>query len=155
MTETTDPLHAEHLALRRSARAQRKAFQASSKSTFVVAMKSAMTEYLEMRKKGVSREDAVNGLELVLRESWPQTPSKFGPACDACDDCGWEIKTCHAHARCGRQRCAMDPSHEHTYAVPCQCEKGQRRQRQLLAVDDQLAAVGRTKKRHDFELVGR
>lgn len=140
--ETSDPQ-----ALRQAARAKRKAFTASPDGAFVRAMKSAMAEYHQMRAADVSREDACQGLEAVLRDAWPHVPSKFSPACDACADTGWRETLCWHEARCGRRRCHdLHPSTEHPYGVPCDCAAGDRMRAKVKTQEDAIAAVGRTQK---------
>jgi hypothetical protein len=83
---------------------------------------SAMHDYLVMRDAGVSREDAVKGLEGLLRALMPlQRAEPWHVDCDRCDDTGWETRTCFPDApgRCGVRTCRK--RREHTYAVACGC----------------------------------
>lgn len=91
----------------------------------VQEFQSAMDDYLAMRAAGVSREDAVKGIEGLLRALLP--PKRMEPwhfECEACEDSGWETRSCHPGTRvtCGLRRC--DGEHpEHTYAVACWCRE--------------------------------
>ena len=76
-----DAVREAHDALRKTARAHRRAFAASPLSAFVTAMRAAMDEYRTFRREGVSRDDACRGLEAVLRDAWPHQASKFDDAC--------------------------------------------------------------------------
>ena len=96
-------------------------------STFVRSMGDAMTQYLTMRREGVARDDAVKGLEAVLRDSWPTATTKFPPHCDHCEDTGVEDRVCEPYFRCGRRVCQeRGEEWEHRYVVPCSCAQGQR-----------------------------
>lgn len=133
--------------LRKLARDGRKAFTASPDSRFVQVMRETMKEYIAAREQGVSREDAVKGIESVLREVWPQRTSKFD-TCAECDGGGWRITVCDYNLRCGRKWCASTPPEwEHNYAVPCDCVSGDRMRPKPRAAGDELTTVGRTKRR--------
>lgn len=133
--------------LRKLARAGRKAFAALPISRFVRVMRETMREYIVAREQGVSQEDAVKGIEAVLRAEWPQRPTKY-PTCDECDNSGWRITACTHAMRCNRYRCGTsEPAWEHNYAVPCECVSGDKFRAKPPAVVDELATVGRTKRR--------
>jgi hypothetical protein len=132
--------------LRKLARDGRKAFMASPLSRFVVKMREVMADYLNAREAGVSRDDAVRGIEAVLREEWPQRVSKF-EHCGACDGTGWRMTECVHGMRCSRYRCGIaESSWFHTYAVPCDCASGDKHRKRLVQVDD-LAAAGKTRRK--------
>jgi hypothetical protein len=42
-------------------------------SAFVLECQRAMDEYLKMRREGVPREDAIRGIELILREHFRES----------------------------------------------------------------------------------
>lgn len=122
-------------------------FARSPMSQFVARMQEVMRDYLAARQGGLSREDAVRGIEAVLRAEWPGRPTKY-PSCDGCDGTGWHLRTCDHRLRCGRRRCAFEAeSFAHTYAVPCDCVLGDKFRRQAKTMEDELAAVGRRKKK--------
>jgi hypothetical protein len=138
--------------LRAEARRKRRAFAMSPLSPFVRTMQQCMRDYLAARANGVSYEDAVRGIDEVVRAVWPVRHSKFPLACQMCDDIGWRVLTCWHGLRCGRYRCSLaDPEWEHTYVVPCGCAKGDpfRRsgQQPRATPEDDLAAAGKTKGR--------
>ncbi len=83
--DTIDRARMEFYDARKAARASRKAFTESPNSAFVLAMQSTISQYLQARDAGVSREDGLRGVELELRGAWPKTVSKFAPACIACE----------------------------------------------------------------------
>lgn len=144
----TDHLRDEHESLQRAVQQSRKAFAAGPASPFVKAMQDTMDEYLRMRKEGVSREDAVKGIEAVLREVWPKPTTKFPPACDGCEGTGWHRRTCWHEQRCGRLRCQqLHPAWEHFYVVPCHCTDGDRFRPRAVESDDEIAAMSRTETR--------
>lgn len=143
MSDTPDD---DVTTLRRAARDGRRAFARSQDGQIATQLKDAWREYERMRREGVSRDDACRGLELILRDVFPATP--YGPDCTICDDTGWRIKTCSDRLRCARRRCAhADPEWEHTYAVLCDCPKGDAKRQRVLAAEDALAAVGRAQQR--------
>jgi hypothetical protein len=95
---------------------------------FVAEMKAAMLAYLGMRREGVSREDACQGVEAVLRGSWSKPVTKFPPRCDLCDDSGWLFRTCTDGMRCRRESChKKHPASEHSYVEKCGCVAGDTR----------------------------
>jgi hypothetical protein len=146
MTAEVEPTPTE---LRAQARAGRKSFASSVDSQFVKAMKRVMSDYLEARAQGVSRADAVKGIEEVLRAEWPQRPTKF-PTCEGCGGAAWRVTYCTHNRRCGRERCSMaEPEYEHSYVVYCDCEAGVtlRGKHDRKGIEDDLARIGRTKKR--------
>jgi hypothetical protein len=130
----------------KEARKGRKAFAASPLSAFVRTMRKVITQYLGARASGVSQEDGIRGIEEELRAAWPKSVSKFVPDCNACDDTGWEEKTCWDQQRCGRRTCADNPARLHLYVVPCRCMKGDRFRPRVWQPEDQIAAVGKTQK---------
>jgi hypothetical protein len=137
--------------LRKAARASRRAFAASPLSRFVNKMQECMRDYLKAREQGVSREDAVKGIEEVIRDVWPKRPSKF-QTCVGCDDTGWRLVECNHGLRCGRERCSWgDTTWVHDFVVACECAKGEpfRRsgQKRQPRGEDDLSEVGKTRKR--------
>lgn len=151
----TDAAYVELAEAKKAVRASRRAFARSPEGAFARAMRDAMGEYHKARAAGVSRDDAVKGLEHVLREVWPNQPSKFGPACDACEDTGYVEHTCWDQHRCGRQRCARNPELQHAYVTPCHCAKGDLKRTRVRGVEDQIAAAVKTaKKRGGFSRIG-
>lgn len=144
---STDALREEHESLQRAVAASRRQFAVSSDSAFVREMKKAIEDYLELRARGMSREDGIKGLEAVLREMWPNKPSKFAPECAACDDTGWREMTCWAEQRCSRTRCQeVHPAHEHRYVVPCDCSRGDKRAGRNMDTPDAIAEAMRVRK---------
>lgn len=142
-----DALRQEHESLQRAVQLSRRQFTVAPESAFVRAMLDAMDDYARVRKEGVSREDGVRGIEQVLRATWPKPPSKFSAGCEGCEDTGWRELTCWSEHRCGRQSCVEGhPSREHRYVEPCGCEKGDRFRPRVHVADDEIAAVGRTRK---------
>lgn len=142
----TDLLRQEHESLQRAVKLSRRQFEASPDSAFVKAMREAMDDYSAMRKAGVSRDDAVKGLEAVLRATWPKPPSRFDSNCHGCEDTGWRLMACWEQQRCGRRTCADNPALEHGYATACECDKGARFRPRQYAPEDEIAAVGKTRK---------
>ena len=142
---------------RKAARQSRKAFAASPDSAFVTAMQGAISQYLQARDQGVSRDDGIRGLEMELRGCWPKTVSKFAPACIACDDTGWvEYECIDGGRRCGRELCAQVRERAHLYVEPCGCAKGKRTQPKPADHGDIANAAGKTaKRRQGFVRFGR
>jgi hypothetical protein len=137
--------------LRAEARRKRRAFARSPLSPFVTAMQACMRDYLAARAHGVSQEDAVRGIEEVVRAVWPVRRSKFPPTCTICDDLGWRVVECHHGLRCGRERCSWaEDAWTHPFVVPCGCTTGDRfrrsGQRPRVTPEDDLAAAGKTRK---------
>lgn len=130
----------------REARRERKAFSASPASAFVRSMQECMAAYLKARSQGVEREDAIRGIEHVLRETWLKQTTKY-PPCESCDGTGWEKLVCRPYVRCERESCqAKDDEWQHTYAVPCSCPKGDRFREKVVTVEDEFASVGKSKR---------
>lgn len=78
---------------------------------FVQAMTEAMAGYRTMRREGVSREDAVKGLALVVKEHWPRGRQEpWHVYCEDCQDTGL--------------RTVRKPAAE--WKEPCVCQKGRR-----------------------------
>jgi len=152
-----DPLRDEHASLQRAVSASRRAFVQSPDSAFVKAGREVMDDYAAMRKAGVSREDAVKGIESVLRAIWAKPVSKFQDTCDLCGDTGYQEHTCWHEQRCERDRHRdWHPSQEHVYVSPCGCTKGDRFRPPQYAPEDEIAALGRTSKpRKGFTRYGR
>lgn len=144
---TIDRAATELTEMRRSARAGRKAFQASPLSVFERTMRAAMGLYLKAIKDGMSREDAARGLEEEVRGAWMKPTSKFAPDCGSCDDTGWVEHACWDGHRCGRETCARNPERQHLYVEPCGCVKGDRMRAKVRSTEDAIAAAGRTTKR--------
>lgn len=134
-------------ALRASARASRRDFAQSSMGRFERVMRAAMRDYLSVREQGVSREDAVKGIEAVLRDVWPIKGPRYCPVCDVCDDTGWRLRTCTHELRCARTRIChyAEPEWKHTYVVPCDCAAGDKFRAKLQTREDALVSIGRTK----------
>jgi hypothetical protein len=156
MTADLEPTPQE---LRQQAKAGRRAFASSPLSRFVRKMREVITDYLKARESGVSREDAVKGIEEVLRAEWPKRLSKF-ETCAGCDDSGWRLTECVHGMRCNRYRCGIaESSWYHEYVVPCECQKGDKFRRSGMvpqrSPDDDLSSVGKTKKRGGFARLGR
>jgi hypothetical protein len=150
-----DAVREAHDALRKTARAHRRAFAASPLSAFVTAMRAAMDEYRTFRREGVSRDDACRGLEAVLRDAWPHQASKFDDACPDCADTGWRERFCDQNLRCGRRRCALHPEVEHAYVTSCSCPAGARLRQRPRVESDAVVAAGRVQKpRKGFFRVG-
>lgn len=142
-----DILRAEHESLQRAVQSSRKAFTSTKLSAFAQQGFDCIDQYLVMRKEGVSREDAVKGIEAVLRAIWPKATTKFY-VCEACGGTGWRLMSCWDGQRCGRELCIRrHPAWEHSYVVPCDCTAGDRFRPRAAAPEDELAAVGKTPKR--------
>jgi hypothetical protein len=93
----------------------------------VQQLAEATNDYLAMRRAGVSREDAVRGLEGLLRAFLvPGRSQPWRDECEACGDSGWEVRTCYTDQgpACGVRGCHRD--REHTYAVACSCRETNR-----------------------------
>jgi hypothetical protein len=155
---TDDPLAEEHASLQRAVAASRRTPIAAVETQFVRAMQTVMDDYRQARADGLTRDQAIPGIELVLRSVWGKKPSKFGPTCDACEDTGWRRHSCWADLRCGRPFCAAaHPSHEHGYVSPCACAKGDLRsgRGRAAAMDDVSEAMKvRTPKKRGFSRFG-
>jgi len=121
-----------------------------SGGVFVRACMDAMDQYRAFRSQGVSREDAIKGLETVLRDVWPKNVSKFPPSCDACEDTGYIGKVCAPYVRCERQNCQRHGEDwQHRYVVMCHCEKGEAFKRAELrkhAHDEPEITIGKVNK---------
>lgn len=131
---------------RKQVRQARRAFAGSPEGQFTRVMLGAMQQYQKARVEGVSREDAIKGIEGELRAAWPMKTSKFAPACALCDDTGWREHTCTDQMRCGRDRCQKDPSFEHPYVASCGCARGERHRTKTFTPREAAATVGRTQK---------
>ena len=142
MTPDTNPT-----ALRAEARAKRLAFASSPESRFVRTMKECITDYSRAIAEGVSQEDAVKGLESVLRAESPFRISKFKD-CDGCGGSGRRLLECNHALRCGREACSeREEGYAHTYVVPCECDKGDKFRARPTVVEDDLAQAARAKRR--------
>lgn len=132
---------------RRNVRINRSEFQKSTAGKFARTMMAAMREFEKMRGEGVPFDDAVKGIEAVLRASWPGKTTKF-EACPSCQNTGWRLTTCQYGARCGRERICGNspPSWEHPYVVPCDCSLGDKFRPVVRSAEEALTAVGRAKK---------
>jgi hypothetical protein len=136
------------IAAERSAIRIRRRDAARVDGPFVKAMRSAMDDYLKMRAAGVSKEDACRGLEAVLRDVWPFKQTQYPATCEVCSDTGFRELTCWSEQRCGRKWCAhQHPSFEHNMVVPCDCAGGDKHRARVRQVDDEIAAVGRSRRR--------
>jgi hypothetical protein len=141
-----DPLAQEHAQLRADARQQRREFAGSVEGKFAKVMWGAVSEYLQMRADGVAREDALKGLEDVVRAHWPRGRAReWKYLCDDCRDTGWEYRRCKPYARCQPKHDDWDSEREHDYVVRCHCPKGHIPT--PIGGDDELVKVGRTKRR--------
>lgn len=142
-----DALREEHESLQRATQDARRHAIVGNVTAFVRTMQRVMDEYREARAAGISRADAVKGIEAELRSVWPHRPSKFGPQCDACEDTGWREQTCWSDLRCGREMCAKaHPGFEHLFVVPCDCQKGDRRAGRGMDTPDAVAEAMRIRK---------
>jgi hypothetical protein len=140
-----DALREEHESLQRATQDARRHVLTGSLTAFVRKMQTVMDDYLAARAAGLSRMDAVRGIEAELRSVWPHRQTKFGPQCDACEDIGWREQTCWADHRCGRASCANGhPGYEHLYVVACECPKGDVRAGRGMATPDAVADAMRT-----------
>lgn len=155
MTTSSEPTVTE---LRADVRSKRRAFAVAPESRFVRAMRKVMADYLAARAEGVSREDAVKGIEEVLRAESIFRVSKF-QVCEECGAGGWRVTYCTHNRRCGREKCSMaEPEWEHSYAVYCDCEAGVnlRANHARKSVQDDLASVGKTRRKpRGFTPIGR
>ena len=150
-----DDAYVELAEAKKAVKASRRAFTKSTDSVFVKAMKAVMSQYLQARAQGVSRDDGIKGIEAELRDAWPNAVSKFGLDCQACDDTGFVEHTCWHEQRCGRRVCALNPEYQHAYVTFCHCPKGDRKRPKQRAPEDDLASVGKTaKKRGGFTRMG-
>jgi hypothetical protein len=146
MTAMTDQLREEHASLQRAVKQSRRAFEQSPESAFAKAGREVMDDYDAMRKAGVSQEDAVKGIEAVLRAIWPKPVSKFSDVCEVCGDTGYQEHTCWHEHRCARDRHRdWHPAQEHAYVSPCDCQRGDRFRPRPYAPQDEIAAVARSK----------
>ena len=130
-----------------SVREARREFAKSADGKFARTMIAAMTQFDDMRKAGVSFEDACRGIEAELREVWPGRTTKF-QQCPGCGDTGYQERSCVHSMRCSRLKCAhAEASWEHAYVTPCDCPRGDGFKGKGPAnPEDMLAAVGRRKK---------
>lgn len=149
-----NPLPAEDRAAVQSAQGRRARFARSHLGALVRELDGAVDEYLELRRQGVTREDACRGFEPILRGFFRVRPRH---SCGYCDDVGWRQKTCTHGMRCGRYHCSRaEPSYEHTYVEPCECPAGDRMREPAQTPETELEAVGKpTKKKGGFTKVGR
>lgn len=99
--------------------------------TFIAQMKTWDAQKCD----GVSREERIKGLQVALRDAWPQT-REWKHLCRRCEDLGWVFQTCTAEHHCGRPfRLPGQHSDDHTgqgrcqeghaFVSPCGCSKGQ------------------------------
>ena len=151
----TDAAYVELAEAKKAVRASRRAFAKSPDSAFVRTMRGVITQYLQARAAGVSREDGIKGIEEELRGAWPKSVSKFKPTCDNCEDTGWVERTCWDRHRCSRQVCARNPERTHAFVEQCHCEKGSARVKRTYTPEDAIAAAGRTaRKKTGWRQVG-
>lgn len=115
--------------------------------SFAAEAWAALLEYLKYRKAGVSKLDAVRGVEAIIRETWPLPPTKFEPRCQNCEDTGWSERLCWDQERCGRRFCGNHSEYEHRYVEPCFCLAGERHKARIATVDDAIARAGKTAKK--------
>lgn len=154
-TDTANRAFVELAEAKRAVRAARRAFAKSPESAFVKAMRRTMALYDDARRQGVSRPDAIRGIEAELRGAWPKSVSKFRPTCDACEDTGYVDRICEDGSRCGREVCAKNPDRVHRYVEHCHCPKGSAKVKRTYTPEDAIAAAGKTaKKRPGWRQVG-
>lgn len=140
----------EIAAAKRSATLNRSKFIRSPEGQFARLMMAAMREYHRMRDEGVSREDAIRGVEIELRDSWPLRRIARAEPCVGCGGTGWRLTSCDYSLRCQRENCqSTPPEWTHPYVVPCDCELGDRFRPSANANFDPLASVGRSKKKKE------
>lgn len=154
----SDPLAQEHAQLRAGVRQQRREFAGSVEGKFATVMWNAVKSYLRMREEGVPREDALKGLELVVREHWPRGRQReWKYLCDDCRDTGWKSGRCRPYARCKPDHDYLDADREHDFVSPCHCGQGDRFRRQSADMDSEaeLAKVGRKRKTTNWSRPGR
>jgi len=148
-TEKLNPLPEETRWEAQKKRRERQSF-AKECSAFVIALQAAMVEYFSFRKQGVSREDAIKGLEVVIRDVWPKQVSKFTADCDACDDTGFQEDICRPYVRCGRKECDRHgEDFQHRYVRFCFCAKGEgfrRKAHKTPEPETAVAQIGKTAK---------
>lgn len=150
MTEFIDRAREEFYEAKKAVREARKAFKQSPDAGFVRTMQDAISQYLEARRGGVTRDDAVKGLEEELRGVWPKPTTKFAPNCDACSDTGYRDMTCWHEQRCARKRChEMHPGFEHAYVTPCECSAGDKMRPKVRTTyaEDAITQVGKRKRK--------
>lgn len=138
----------ELIAEQKAVRDKRREFRQSVESGFAQKMRGALKDYLQFRTDGGSVDDGIKGIEEVLRDAWPKATSKFGPTCQACCDTGWETRTCWHEQRCQRRTCnEAHPAFEHTYAIHCSCDAGDRMRTRVIEQEDAITKSGRTQKK--------
>src|SRR3990167_11123563 len=85
----------------------------------------ALSEYRAMRKAGVSRDDAIKGLELVLRDHLPKGRGEpWHYYCSDCQDTGLrriEIERLHRRGKPDPIDLYGEPA---SYLEPCICAQG-------------------------------
>lgn len=122
--------------------------EARSSIGLAEALAKAQAEYLQMRAQGVSREDAVRGIEQVLRDLYPLR-RLWRYHCETCQDLGWAIE---------RVAYRLDPKLTYEAAVFCSCRYGLARleaERQREARTHDVTQAGRTSRRRSgFVRVG-
>lgn len=155
----TDVLAQEHERLRADAKRARAEFARSPQGKWAAFMWGAVESYLRMRADGVPREDALKGLELVVREHWPRGREReWKYLCETCRDTGWRYDECRRFHRCKPEHDDLHEERSHVYVTPCSCSKGDRFRRQAETLDSEaeLAQVGRRKKKPTgFTRIGR
>lgn len=90
-------------------------------------MQEATNDYLTMREQGVPREDAIKGLEGMLRAFIvPAREAAWHHECELCEDSGMELRTCYPDSgpACGVRGCKRTA--EHSYTLPCACRETNR-----------------------------
>ena len=147
-TETIPPLNPlppESQEAAVAARRRRARFGGSVLGKFTRELVKAVGEYLELRKQGVSREDASQGFVPLLRQFFRTRPAR---ACPSCDGSGLRVTVCTHGMRCGRFNCSRsETTYEHEYVVPCDCPAGDGRRPREASPEDALAAVGKPGKK--------
>jgi hypothetical protein len=147
---TNDVLAQEHAQLRAAVRGSRKEFARSVEGQFARVMWGAVSEYLRMLADGVPREDALKGLEDVVRDVWPRGREReWKYLCDDCRDTGWEYRRCRAFNRCQPKHDDWPSEREHDCVVACHCPKGDRFKRRSapISTEQELAQVGKTRRK--------
>lgn len=146
ITEFPTKLHTlphEDRVAKHAAIQARKAF-ATVYSPFVKAMQECMAGYHQARANGLERDDAAKGIELAIRDLWTRPTTKFGPACQACEDTGYEEHVCRPYKRCERATChTKGDEWQHWYVTPCACVKGLRFAPKIVTAETAAAGVGK------------
>lgn len=90
-------------------------------------LQEAVNDYLSLRAAGMDKREACDALVPLLKAIIPPARSEpWHHECEACEDTGWELRTCYPDQGpvCGVARCKR--AAEHTYAVACGCRETNR-----------------------------